>query len=84
MSCGIPVIAANSSSLPEVVGDGGVLLDPDDESAWADAIERIVSDGSYAARLGVAALARATMFSWQRTAAETSRVYLRVLGGETS
>ena len=42
MSCGLPVVASAASSIPEVVGDAGVLLDPDDEAGWTGAIERIL------------------------------------------
>ena len=44
MACGTPVIAARTSSIPEVVGDAAVLLDPDDEGAWTAAIERVLDD----------------------------------------
>jgi glycosyltransferase involved in cell wall biosynthesis len=81
MSCGAPVIAANRSSLPEVAGDAGVLLDPDDEPGWLDAIERVLDDEDHRARLIQAGLARAATFSWERTARETAAVYRRLLNG---
>jgi len=84
MGCGCPVIAASSSSIPEVVGDAGLLLDPDDEPAWIEAIDRVVGDAAYAARLRDAGLARARTFSWQRTAAETARIYRKLLDPATS
>jgi glycosyltransferase involved in cell wall biosynthesis len=88
MSCGTPVIAARSSSIPEVVGDAAVLLDPDDEAGWAAAIERVVEDPSHAAQLRAAGLARASIFSWAKTAAATAAVYRRLLdapaGGRVS
>lgn len=80
MSCGVPVIAARTSSIPEVVGDAGLLLDPDDEQAWADAIDRVTGDPAYAARVRDAGLSRARTFSWNRTARETARVYRALLG----
>ncbi len=80
MSSGTPVIAACSSSIPEVVGDGGVLLDPDDEAAWSDAIERVLDDADHRDRLRRAGLARAAGFSWQKTARETAAVYTRLMG----
>jgi len=79
MSCGTPVIAARSSSIPEVVGDAGVLIDPDDERAWMMAIEEVVDDPDHTERLRAAGLARASGFSWQRTASETAAIYRRLL-----
>lgn len=80
MSCGTPVIAANTSSIPEVVGEAGVLLDPDDEAGWAEAMSRVLDDPGHVAQLTRLGLARAATFSWQRTAAETARIYRHLLG----
>jgi glycosyltransferase involved in cell wall biosynthesis len=80
MACGTPVIAARTSSIPEVVGDAGVLLDPDDEHAWAHEIERVLEDPGHRERLRESGLARARAFSWQRTAQETAAVYRALLG----
>jgi len=80
MACGTPVIASRTSSIPEVVGDAGVLLDPDDEPAWRAAIERILEDPTHRAQLRDAGLKRARLFSWRRTAEETARVYRGLLG----
>ena len=51
MACGAPVVASNVSSLPEVVGDAGLLVDPTDEDALAAALERIAGDPALRARL---------------------------------
>ena len=75
MACGTPVIAARTSSIPEVVGEAAVLLDPDDEDAWMAAIERVVEDGNHRNQLRDAGLGRARQFSWSRTAEETAGVY---------
>ena len=80
MGCGVPVIAAATSSIPEVTGGGAVLLDPDDEPAWADAIERLFEDRGHAAALRARGLARAAEYSWDRTARETAAVYRKMLG----
>lgn len=74
MACGIPVIAANRTSLPEVVGDGGVLVEPEIE-ALADAIIRVVTDESLRASLSHAALERSRLFNWERTARMTLAAY---------
>ena len=71
MACGTPVVASNVSSLPEVVGDAGLLVDPTDEDALAGALERIAGDPALRARLRELGLARARLFSWERCAAET-------------
>jgi glycosyltransferase involved in cell wall biosynthesis len=80
MGCGTPVLAARSSSIPEVTGDAAVLLDPGDEAGWSAAIERVLDDKSHRESLRRAGIARASEFSWQRTARETAAVYRRVLG----
>jgi glycosyltransferase involved in cell wall biosynthesis len=81
MRCGTAVIGARASSIPEVMGDAGVLLPPDDEASWTDAIGRVIEDGAHAARLRASGLEQAKRFSWERTAAETARVYRRALDG---
>ena len=70
MACGTPVIAANVSSLPEVVGDAGLLVDPLDVAALTDAIARVLSDDRLRKELSARGLERATRFSWTRCAAE--------------
>jgi glycosyltransferase involved in cell wall biosynthesis len=79
MSCGTPVLASNGSSLPEVVGSGGLLLDPNDEAAWFDAMRAVLSNEPLRAELGEKALRQAAKFSWTRSARETAAVYQRVL-----
>jgi glycosyltransferase involved in cell wall biosynthesis len=79
MACGTPVIAANATSLPEVVGAAGLLLDPDDEAAWAEAMARLMGDPALRARLSSAALEQAGRFSWQRTASDTRAAYAAAL-----
>lgn len=79
MASGVPVIASRAASIPEVVGDAGVLLDPKDESAWSTAIERVASDSGMAARLAEAGRTRAASFSWARTARLTLDVYRRAV-----
>jgi glycosyltransferase involved in cell wall biosynthesis len=71
MQCGVPVVGANGSSIPEVVGDAGLLADPLDEAAWTDAIGRLTTDAALHARLSAAGRQRAATFSWTRTATET-------------
>jgi glycosyltransferase involved in cell wall biosynthesis len=75
MACGVPVITSNTSSLPEVVGEAGVLVDPTDASALAVALMALLSDPERRARLHAVSLARAAMFSWERAARQTLAVY---------
>ncbi|MFL5732310.1 MAG: glycosyltransferase family 4 protein, partial [Chloroflexia bacterium] len=82
MACGTPVIASNTSSLPEVVGDAGILAGPGDVDAWCAAIRRLLSDAGDAAVLSERGLRRAGTFSWDRAARETSAVYRRVLSNK--
>lgn len=75
MACGTPVVASDSSSLPEVVGSGGLLVPPDDSEAWSEALASLLEDNSKRQMLGDAALAHSRRFSWHRTAEATAAVY---------
>jgi len=75
MQCGVPVIAGNRTSLPEVVGDAGVLVDPFNELELADAIAQVVDNPDQRARLSVKGLKRAKDFDWITTARLTLQVY---------
>jgi glycosyltransferase involved in cell wall biosynthesis len=77
MACGVPVITSNTSSLPEIVGEAGVLVDPMDADALAAALVALVGDPERRAALRTAGLARAALFSWERAARETMVVYDR-------
>jgi glycosyltransferase involved in cell wall biosynthesis len=74
MQCGVPVIAANAASLPEVVGSAGLLVDALDVPAWEAALREILWPARRAEELRTASIARASEFSWERTAQETLRV----------
>jgi len=81
MASGTPVIASRAASIPEVVGESGVLLEPDNPKRWASAIVDVITDGVLRARLRREGLARAATFTWERTARITLDVYRRVHGG---
>jgi glycosyltransferase involved in cell wall biosynthesis len=83
MSVGCPVLAGHVCALPEVVDGGGVLLDPDDPVAWADAIGRLVADPAWRADLASRGRARAAAFTWDRAADLLDDLYRRDLGGRT-
>ena len=80
MACGTPVVAANTSSIPEVVGDAGLLVDPYDTDAIAGAILRLLTDEPLRRDLIARGLARASLFSWERTAREVLSVLNQVIG----
>ena len=80
MACGTAVITSNTSSLPEVVGDAGVTVDPTDTGALATSIEALLQDEPRRRSLAAAGLARASQFNWERTARETVEVYRQVKG----
>jgi len=68
MSCGIPTIASNRSSLPEVVGDAGLLFEPESAEELARAIQRLLDETSLAAELGNRGWRRAQQFRWEHSA----------------
>jgi glycosyltransferase involved in cell wall biosynthesis len=78
MACGTPVIASRAGSIPEVLGNAGMLLDPDDRPAWTAAIASIMTDEVLARRLRQLGVARAQSFTWARTAEITASVYRQV------
>lgn len=75
MACGAPVVASNRSSIPEMVGDAGLLVDPTDPEELAAAVESVVSSPSMADDLRGRGLRRAVEFTWERCARETVEVY---------
>jgi glycosyltransferase involved in cell wall biosynthesis len=79
MQCGVPVIAGNRTSLPEVVGDAGLLFDPFDTQALVKALRQILDDSEYRESLRVKGLERAKQFNWLTTAQMTLGVYERVV-----
>jgi len=75
MACRTPVISSNTSSLPELVGDAGVLLDPKNEAEWVEAIKKVLSSESYRAKLVKKSGNQLKKFSWDKCAKETIKVY---------
>jgi len=68
MACGTPVIASRSTSYRELVGEAGLLVDPEDTQEMAEAIETLINDLDLWQRLGTASLERASQFTWERAA----------------
>lgn len=79
MACGVPVITSNTSSMPEIAGDAGLLVDPHNTDEWADAMHRVLTDRALHAKLAQRGLERSKLFSWERTARETLAVYEHVV-----
>jgi glycosyltransferase involved in cell wall biosynthesis len=84
MACGTPVVASSASSLPEVVGDAGLLVPPGDPDGWRDALERLLDDAALRGRLKDHGLRRASEFTWQKAAAATWQVLDKVLQNSVS
>jgi alpha-1,3-rhamnosyl/mannosyltransferase len=75
MACGVPVVTSNTSSLPEVVGDAGVMVDPRDVDGLADALDGLLADPAWRAALSAQGRRRAASFTWDRAARETLAAY---------
>jgi glycosyltransferase involved in cell wall biosynthesis len=75
MACGAPVVSSNASSLPEVVGDAALLVDPREPEAWAQAMTRAFEDGNLREDLRRRGTLRIKAFSWEQSARNLLRVY---------
>lgn len=75
MACGTPVVAADRSSLPEVVGGAGLLVDPGDVASIAGGLRRALEDSALRNHLRAEGLARSATFTWARTAAIALQIY---------
>jgi glycosyltransferase involved in cell wall biosynthesis len=82
MACGTPVVTSNASSLPEVVGDAAVLVDPYDARSIAEGIRRVLVDDQLRADLSARGEERARSFSWEQAARRVHQIY-RDVSGET-
>lgn len=81
MACGCPVVALRRASVPEVVGEAGILLDEENPQRFAEALARVVSDDGLAADLSERGIRRAALFSWERTARLYRQLYEELLEG---
>ena len=75
MACGVPVITSNISSLPEVVGDAGIMVDPTDANFLSDAMCRVLKDKELRLRMRNMGLERSKLFSWDNTAKKMLKIY---------
>ncbi len=83
LACGAPTLAMNMTSLPEVLGDGAILLDGTDVSIWANMIERMLTDCGLRADLIQRGLRQAAKLTWKHCAEGTIQVYEEILAGSS-
>ena len=79
LACGVPVVGSNASSVPEIVGDAGILIDPQDARAMAGALIAVCTDDALHDELSERALKQAAKFSWERCARETVAAYESIM-----
>ncbi len=81
LACSTPLVCANTSAFPEVVGDCALLVDPGDDAAIAAALAAVLAGGPAVADRAARGVARAAAFTWQRAAEATLAVYQEVARG---
>ncbi len=81
MACGCPVVTANTSSLPEVVGEAGIMVNPYDTSSLVQAMRRVLTDDKLRDNMVRKGLEQSKKFSWEKTAELTQQVYNKVAPG---
>jgi glycosyltransferase involved in cell wall biosynthesis len=79
MACGCPVVCSNATSLPEVVGDAGILLDPQDTVGFVKSVVKILNNVELSQELRSKGLERVKMFSWDKIVQKTEAVYEKML-----
>ncbi|MCU1459191.1 MAG: glycosyltransferase [Actinomycetia bacterium] len=84
MARGTPVVASNAASLPEVVGDAGILVEPQDVAGWAEAIGRVIEDDDERVRLQVAGSRRAAGYTWLSSARAHRAAYIAATRASSS
>jgi glycosyltransferase involved in cell wall biosynthesis len=80
MACGVPVITSNTTSIPEVVGNAALLIDPVNGEEFKSALMRLLTDGTFRDVLRERGFKQARKFSWRKMALETLEVYKEVYG----
>ena len=81
MACGLPVVASNEHALAEIVGEAGLLINPNSEAELAEAISRVLADAGLATELRRRSLARSAEFNWQTAARHLEMIFDRLTGG---
>ncbi len=80
MACGCPVVTSNTSSLPEVAGEAGIMVNPYDTDSLTQAIKQVLTDDRLRSSMIKRGLEQSKKFSWEKTARQTQEVYNRVAG----
>jgi len=81
MACGTPVVASNTSSLPEAAGDAALLMSPTDTEAMAEALGRAITDTDLREHLIQSGLVQCQRFSWSDSARDLHMAYMDLLHG---
>ncbi|PTN37565.1 glycosyltransferase family 1 protein [Desulfonatronum sp. SC1] len=84
MACGVPVLTADRASLPEVAGDAAILVNPEDEQAIREGLDRLLTDEPFRLAARVRGLRQAARFTWSACVDQTVRVYQQVAGQQAS
>jgi glycosyltransferase involved in cell wall biosynthesis len=79
MQCGIPVITSNTSSLPEVVGDAGIMVSPTDTDTLCQSMLNVYNHSSLREVMSLKSIEQARKFSWQKCTQETINAYKTAL-----
>jgi glycosyltransferase involved in cell wall biosynthesis len=80
MACGTPILASNRKAIPEILGNAGILFDPEDINGLSRLIGKLARDRTLKDDLRKKGLERVKFFSWEKTAQETLNIYLKILG----
>jgi glycosyltransferase involved in cell wall biosynthesis len=80
LACGAPVVCSDRTSLPEVVGSAGILVDPEDPDRFGAAMQRVLTSSELRENLRARGLARVKQFGWDQVAIETSTLYAEITG----
>jgi glycosyltransferase involved in cell wall biosynthesis len=84
MAYGVPAITSNRSSMPEVVGDAGILVDPNDSNSISAALSLLLTDHTLLKRLSDNAAKRVTLFDWNLSAKKTLDIFEEVFEKNTN
>ena len=79
MSCGLPVIAFNNSSLKEVIGDSGILIPPEDDAELEKQILHVIENKKIKSKLKKKSILKSNQFSWTETARKTLNIYRKII-----
>jgi len=79
IACGAPIVASNVSSIPEILYDGVILVDPKNILSIAEAIEKLLKNNQYRIKIIQKGLERAKKFKWEETAIQTLEVYKKIV-----